>query len=476
MIFNSFAFLLFFICFYVLYLIIPKHKPRIILCLLGSYFFYGWWDWRFLSLIIFSTLVDYYLGLKISSESAEKKRKKYLLLSLFSNLGLLFFFKYFNFFIESFAQMLENFGMNASISTLNIILPVGISFYTFQTLSYTIDIYRKKLQPEKNFMIFATYVSFFPQLVAGPIVRAIDLLPQFKSIRKISSRQINTGILLIAIGFFKKIVIADSLAPLIDDAFINPYNYTSLNMLLVVIFYAFQIYCDFSGYSDIAIGLGRLLGYEFPENFNLPYFAKNFSDLWRRWHISLSSWLKDYLYISLGGNRNGYYKTQRNLMLTMTLGGLWHGANWTFIIWGVLHGTYLIVQRVIDPATSKIKKLVPKPAYLITSIVITFIFVNFAWIFFRSQNIEQAFAVINKISAFDNWSLSALKPKFQVSKAIFLVLILFTGELLYYNFGEKIKSVLKQSLGARISLVVFISIMILLFGNFSSNNFIYFQF
>lgn len=372
--------------------------------------------------------------------------------------------------------MLTDFGMNASISTLNIILPVGISFYTFQTLSYTIDIYRKKLQPEKNFMVFATYVSFFPQLVAGPIVRAIDLLPQFKSVRKISSRQINTGILLIALGFFKKIVIADSLAPLIDDAFINPYNYTSLNMLLVVIFYAFQIYCDFSGYSDIAIGLGRLLGYEFPENFNLPYFAKNFSDLWKRWHISLSSWLKDYLYISLGGNRNGYYKTQRNLMLTMTLGGLWHGANWTFIIWGVLHGTYLIMQRVMDPATSKIKKLVPKPAYLITSIIVTFIFVNFAWIFFRSQNIEQAFAVINKINAFDNWSLSALKPKFQVSKAIFLILVLFAGELLYYNFSEKIKSVLKENLGARITLVVFIAIMILLFGNFSSNNFIYFQF
>ncbi len=476
MIFNSIAFVVFFIIFYVTYLLIKKREYRIFLILSGSYIFYGWWDWRFLSLILFSTVVDYIIGKKIFSETSKKKRKTLLIISLVNNLGLLFFFKYFNFFIDSFIDIASVMGLSPSVHTLQIILPVGISFYTFQTLSYTIDIYKKKLNPESNLFVFASYVAFFPQLVAGPIVRAIDLLPQFKLNHKITSEQIRNGIFLIVLGYFKKIVIADSLAPLIDDAFANPLNYTSLNMIIVVLFYSFQIYCDFSGYSDIAIGLGKLLGFNFPKNFNLPYLSKNFSDFWKRWHISLSSWLRDYLYIPLGGNRKGSIITKRNLMLTMLLGGLWHGANWTFVVWGFLHGTFLIIQGMFKPIFNFLDKILHKYLINILGIIVTFLLVNIAWIFFRSQTITEAFEIINKISSFDNMSFSALKPKFQIFKAFLIIFILFFGEISYFLFNKKIDSILNNKRFLLLFINAFLIWMILLFGTFSNNNFIYFQF
>jgi D-alanyl-lipoteichoic acid acyltransferase DltB (MBOAT superfamily) len=367
-------------------------------------------------------------------------------------------------------------GLSPSVRTLQIILPVGISFYTFQTLSYTIDIYKKKLNPESNFFVFASYVAFFPQLVAGPIVRAIDLLPQFKLNHKITSEQIRRGIFLIILGYFKKIVIADSLAPLVDDAFANPLNYTSLNMSIVVFFYSFQIYCDFSGYSDIAIGLGKMLGFNFPINFNLPYLSKNFSDFWKRWHISLSSWLRDYLYIPLGGNRKGSIITQRNLILTMLLGGLWHGANWTFVVWGLLHGAFLIIQGVFKPVFSFLDRNLPKSLITVLGIIVTFLLVNIAWIFFRSQTISDAFDIIGKISSFDDMSFSALKPKFQIFKAFLIITILFLGEISYYLFENKIDSILRKKKFPQLFINAFLIWMILLFGTYTNNNFIYFQF
>ena len=476
MLFNSIPFLVFFTVFFSIYLLINKRKPRIFLCLVGSYFFYAWWDWRFLSLIIFSTLVDYTLGKMIHQSEDERRRRNLLIFSLVSNLGLLFFFKYFNFFIESFAHVTSALGMKHSIHTLRIILPVGISFYTFQTLSYTIDIYRRKLEPENDIMTFATYVAFFPQLVAGPIVRAVDLLPQFKEHQKLRLEQVGHGLYLVVLGYFKKVAVADSLAPMVDNAFANPSAYGSLNLIVAVLMYAFQIYCDFSGYSDIAIGLGKMLGFEFPQNFNMPYFAKNFSDFWRRWHISLSSWLRDYLYIPLGGNRHGVIKTQRNLMLTMVLGGLWHGANWTFVIWGFLHGLYLIAQRVSNPLIVRIERVIPKAPMYILATVTTFILVNIAWVFFRSQSFNEALDMLSRIAAFENMSLAGLKHKFQLFKAAIVIGVLFSGEMIYFLWPQQVEKMFGQRPYVKLMVSTFLIWMILLFGTFSNNNFIYFQF
>ena len=476
MIFNSLPFVVFFIVFYTIYLIIDKKEARHVLILVGSYFFYGWWDWRFLSLIIFSTVLDFWVGGLIHRESSEKLRKRLLLISLTSNLGLLFIFKYFNFFVSSFMEVGLALGFSPDFHLINILLPVGISFYTFQTLSYTIDIYRRELEPETSFLTFASYVSFFPQLVAGPIVRARDLLPQFKVHHKITNEHIRIGLSLILLGYFKKLVIADSIAPLVDDAFANPYNYSSINMVLVVVFYSFQIYCDFSGYSDIAIGLGKLLGFNFPKNFNLPYFSKNFSEFWQRWHISLSSWLRDYLYIPLGGNRNGSILTLRNLMITMLLGGLWHGANLTFVVWGFLHGLYLIIQRVAKPLFKLLFKPFPRSFVAVLGVVVTYTCVNIAWVFFRSQSVSEAFSILENIASIDSFSFSGIRQKFQIIKVVLLILFLYSMELVYYFFKDRIEYYLKTSMLLQIYSACILLWMILLFGTFTSNNFIYFQF
>ncbi|UWX56111.1 hypothetical protein NYZ99_07365 [Maribacter litopenaei] len=315
--------------------------------MVASYIFYAWWDWRFLSLIIISSIIDYTAGLKIYNAETERQRKLWLIISLVANLGFLSIFKYYNFFVDSFVQAVGIFGWQPNDLTLDIILPVGISFYTFQTLSYTIDIYRRDFKPTNNILSFFTYIAFFPQLVAGPIERASNLLPQIEKKRFFKKEWFNEGIVQILIGLFRKIVIADTLAIYVDTIYSDTSLYNSSTILLATIFYAFQIYFDFSGYSDIAIGTAKLMGFKFHQNFNLPYFSKSLTEFWRKWHMSLSYWLRDYLYISLGGNRKGIKITYRNLMLTMLLGGLWHGSSWNFIIWGGIHGLVLGIEKFL---------------------------------------------------------------------------------------------------------------------------------
>jgi len=345
MLFNSIAFFVFIGIFLPLYFFL-KGKTRLWLCLLGSYIVYGWLEPRFLLIILFSTLIDYSVGLMLDKETDKKRRKRLLVVSLLVNLGFLGFFKYCNFFIESVQDLILSLGMTPSFNTLHIILPAGISFYTFQSMSYTIDVYYKKIPVEHDFTRFATFISFFPQLFAGPIVRAKEFLPQFKMDRKFDWDRFNSGTGQMVWGFFKKLVVADSLSPFIDQCFAAPETFSSMHLLVGVIFYSFQIYCDFSGYSDIAIGLARTMGFDFPDNFKTPYFSTGFSEFWQRWHITLSSWFRDYVYIPLGGSRDGTFNTYKNTMLTNLLSGFWHGASWVFIFWGFLHGIYIIIQRL----------------------------------------------------------------------------------------------------------------------------------
>ena len=347
MFFNSLQFAVFFLIVYGLYLNLP-HRLQNRMLLVASYVFYGAWDWRFLSLIAISTVIDFYCGQAMHKSTSDSRRKRFLLISLTANLGMLGFFKYFGFFSESLSLLFSEFGVNLDPITLNIVLPVGISFYTFQTLSYTIDIYRRDMKPCKDFLDFALFVSFFPQLVAGPIERARRLLPQLTKPRHIDLKLVSGGIYLIAWGLFKKIVIADNLGVYVDSTFANV-EFANGEVLIAVLAFAFQIYCDFSGYSDIARGLARMLGIKLMLNFNLPYIARNPSDFWRRWHISLSTWLRDYLYLSLGGNRKGNRRTYVNLFTVMLLGGLWHGAAWNFVLWGAYHGLLLGIHRAMRP-------------------------------------------------------------------------------------------------------------------------------
>lgn len=362
--------------------------------LLASYVFYGWWDYRFLSLIIFSTTIDFFLGQRIHFSKGQKQKKLFLWCSIVLNLGLLGFFKYFNFFIHSCQELINSMGFTIDTWTLNIILPVGISFYTFQTLSYSIDIYKNKIDPTKNFVTFAVFVSFFPQLVAGPIERASNLLPQFSSKRTFDySRAIN-GFSLIIYGLFKKIVIADRLAIYVNSIFSDIENANTISLLLGMVFFSFQIYADFSGYSLIARGVAKLLGFELMINFNRPYLATSIPDFWRRWHISLSTWFRDYVYIPLGGNRVSNKRNYLNLMVVFLVSGLWHGANWTFVVWGALHGFYQIVYLQL----AKIKKfgtttIISK----YTNGIIVYILVVFAWIFFRAESIAHAMSYIQKM-------------------------------------------------------------------------------
>jgi len=338
MLFNSIEFLLFLPIVFLIYWSLSK---KVILqntfLLVASYFFYGLWDYRFLSLIIISSLVDYLIGIQLSNNKSKKARKALLAISLIVNLGLLIVFKYYNFFIESFVDLCQVYGYEPHTTTLNIVLPVGISFYTFQTLSYTIDIYRNKLEPSKNIITFFTYVAFFPQLVAGPIERAINLLPQIEKKRVFDYLKAKSGLRQILWGLFKKVAIADSCALLVDPIFSDYTEFSTIGLILGALLFAIQIYCDFSGYSDIAIGVAKLLGIEIMLNFNYPYFSRDIAEFWRRWHISLSTWFRDYVYIPLGGSRVSKALQIRNIFAIFLISGFWHGANWTFIFWGLIH-------------------------------------------------------------------------------------------------------------------------------------------
>jgi D-alanyl-lipoteichoic acid acyltransferase DltB (MBOAT superfamily) len=480
MLFNSITFLCFLPLVFLLYWRVfdKSLKTQNALILFSSYFFYGWWDWRFLSLILFSSLFDFLITQKIV-ENKRKSIKKFLLFSsIITNLGLLVAFKYFNFFIESFNSLLYALGYeNLDSWTLKIILPVGISFYTFQTLSYTIDVYLKKLTPTKDFISFAAFVSFFPQLVAGPIERASNLLPQLQNKRVFNYKDSVIGMRLILWGFFKKVVIADSLAPFVNDIFTNYYLYDGGTLILGAIFFAFQIYCDFSGYSDIAIGTAALFGIRLMTNFKMPYFSRNIAEFWRRWHISLSSWFRDYLYIPIGGSRISKIISIRNVFIVFLVSGFWHGANFTFLAWGFIHALLFIPsfitgnnKKYINNSNNYSRSLLNKIAEPFL-IIKTFFLVTFAWIFFRSDSISNAASYIYSINSkftfeYDN----ILYP-------IFIVICLLSLEFFFHKFYNLyVFLFLKKKFLRRLIYILTFLIIIMLIFQSKNESFIYFQF
>lgn len=431
--------------------------------LAASYFFYGYWNWKFCFLLLFLTCTVYFCAKKVD------KAKIYTITGIIVPLLVLGFFKYFNFFIDSFT---DAFGIKNS-SSLNIILPVGISFYTFQSLSYIIDVKRKQIEAEKSFINLALYISFFPQLVAGPIVKASDFLPQLKENRRITFKNIETGIQIFVFGLAKKIVFADNLSVFSDDVFTRTDIYSGLSILMGVIAYSFQIYFDFSGYSDMAIGLAKIFGYDFNKNFNLPYASKNVSEFWKRWHISLSSWLQSYLYIPLGGNRKGQTRTYINLIITMVLGGLWHGANWTFVVWGLLHGIALCVNKLFRKITHHSKEHKGTPAGNIVSVIITYAFVCFCWIFFRAESLSQASTIIKSIVTLKNG------VDFPYIWLIITLFVVIVSTIFVYMKNKKIESFYPVfNLKTIKGLVIFITFtgLVIMFAYTGANPFVYFQF
>lgn len=416
MLFNSFEFIVFLPIVFILYwFVFRQRKEQNILLLISSYIFYGWWDWRFLSLILFSTFIDYLIGLKLSEEKNQKKRKYLLWISISVNLGMLGFFKYYNFFIESWIEAWSSMGITMNVSSLKVILPVGISFYTFQTLSYTIDVYKKKLNSTKDFIAFASFVSFFPQLVAGPIERASHLLPQFYVNRRFDYNKAVSGMKLILWGLVKKVVIADSCAISANKIFENYENESGLGLCMGAVYFAFQIYGDFSGYSDIAIGTSRLFGFDLMRNFNYPYFSRDISEFWRKWHISLSAWFRDYLYIPLGGSKGSLKIKIRNVFIIFLVSGFWHGANWTFIFWGGLNALFFLPLILTNKNRTNLdivasNTLFPSIRELL-QMVMTFTITTFAWIFFRSETITDALVYIKRIFNYSSFIPDVIRHK-----------------------------------------------------------------
>lgn len=482
MLFNSIDFAIFFpIIFFLYWLVSDKIVLRNALILMASYVFYGWWDWRFLLLIIISSIVDFYVGKAIFKNKEQGKRKRLLLVSLLVNLGFLVYFKYSNFFIETFVDSFRLFGKELEVTTLNIILPVGISFYTFQTLSYTIDIYRRKIEPTKDRLAFFTFVAFFPQLVAGPIERASRLLPQFLRLNKFNYNQVKSGLLLMAFGLFKKMVIADRAAVLVNQVYNNPGDFQGFEIIIATILFAFQIYCDFSGYSDIAIGAARTMGFDLMKNFDSPYFSLSITDFWRRWHISLSTWFRDYVYIPLGGSREGQYKTYANLFIVFLVSGLWHGAAMTFIIWGAIHGAFIVIEKSLSKVRTKIFESKMLLNYTL-AIPFTFFIVCFAWIFFRANSLGEAMIVIDnstKIEGFtwENFYLIGLDEReFMVLGVAILFLLIKEVIDRYDTWIDKLST---SNFLIRWSVYVILALGIIYYGQYgdeSAAEFIYFQF
>lgn len=422
MLFTSLAFLGFAT---IVFLVYPKlHLQRQNAFLLGaSYIFYGYWDWRFVILLLIPTVVDYHVGLKLQASSNAKRRKLLLFLSLTVNLGILSFFKYLNFFLDSTAVVLGALGLEPHIPLLKIILPIGISFYTFKSIGYSIDVYRRKIKPTENFIDYALFLSFFPQLMAGPIERASNLLPQISQPRQITKEKFFMGLNLMLLGYFKKVAIADTLAPIADNIFRAPEGMSSGVLWTGVYAYTFQIYGDFSGYTDIARGIALVLGFETMENFNAPYLSRNITEFWRRWHISLSTWFRDYLYIPLGGNRHGKSRTYANLIVTMLFCGLWHGAAWNFVLWGLLHGFYLMGHRMLrggnKPGFSQLQTSLGRVSEFF-KIFMTFHLVALAWVLFRAPSLETALVYFEGLVRFQNWTGFSVSVLFAGSLVIAL--------------------------------------------------------
>ena len=486
MLFNSLDFAIFLPIVFLLYWFVAQKNLKLqnALIVLASYVFYGWWDWRFLSLIIFSTVVDYLIGQRLRTEDKQSKRKILLWTSVIVNLGFLGFFKYYNFFLENFVDAFSLFGMQINANSLNIILPVGISFYTFQTLSYTIDVYRKKLEPTKDFMAFSAFVCFFPQLVAGPIERATNLLPQFYKKRTFEYHKAVDGMRQILWGLFKKVVIADNCAEFANQIFNNSADMNGSTLVLGAIFFTFQIYGDFSGYSDIAIGTSRLFGFDLKQNFATPYFSRDIAEFWRRWHISLSTWFRDYLYIPLGGSRGGTWLKVRNTFAIFLVSGFWHGANWTFIIWGALNAIYFLPLLLTNNNRKNLGvvaegKLLPSFRELFAMLT-TFTLTMFAWIFFRAENVSHAFSYISEIFSMSLFN-SPMKDLWRVntdSLIINLVVCLVVFFLVEWFNRKSNHSLDLRDIKYKIirCLIYYILIIAIFFMNSSQQEFIYFQF
>jgi alginate O-acetyltransferase complex protein AlgI len=474
MLFNTFEFLIFFFSVLIVFFSVPQ-KRRWFVLLLASYFFYGYWKPSYLILIAGSTIADYLLSNAIGKSKNDRKRKKLLSTSLILNLSLLFAFKYFDFLADSFNEILTTSDNSYKIKLLNLALPVGISFYTFQTMSYTIDVYNRKIKPEKHFGIFALFVSFFPQLVAGPIERASNLLPQFKKDTFIDYDRFASGAQLILWGLLKKALIADRVGLIANEIFNNHEDYQGFTLIIGVICFAFQIYCDFSGYSDIAIGTARVFGYDLMKNFKSPYFASSLTDFWRRWHISLSTWFKDYVYIPIGGNKVLKWRWYFNLWITFLISGIWHGANWTFVLWGAIHGFGLVIENILSYKRSD-KFLLFKKLWIFSLICL-------AWIFFRANTISDAFIIIGNILSFDHYNTSQLSlyivptNKNAVFSMDFILAYAGIFTLLFTEHQLIVKNRWRL-IPKNIKLVLFsvATVAFLLLGVFDINEFIYFQF
>ena len=472
--FNTYTFLIFFIILLVIHYALRNWKLQKSNLLVASYLFYSAWNPLFVLLLISSTLIDWLLAKRIFYAENKTSKKRYLILSLLVNLGLLGYFKYGNFLVDNSIMLFKLIGIDFQPASLDIILPVGISFYTFQTLSYTIDTYRGKIKPGTSFLDYALYVSFFPQLVAGPIVRANDFLPQCETPRKASQDQFGWGLSLLTIGLFMKIMIADTLlAPVVDRVYNHPEQFGTLETWTAVFAFSGQIFSDFAGYSTSAIGVALCLGFVLPDNFKAPYAALGFSDFWQRWHISLSTWLRDYLYISLGGNRISALRTSMNLMLTMLIGGLWHGASWLFVIWGGLHGLYLIIEHKIRNSPIKTHNMSSLTRILL--ILMTFIIISLTWIFFRSRSMSDAMTIFGNL--FQNSVISG-KPILSMTE---IAMTLTTSlSLLLWHIYRRNSTVecffTALSPIARGILLAAIIMTLFLFASGDDRAFIYFQF
>ena len=478
MLFNSIEFAIFLPLVFIIYWFITSRNLKVqnIFLVAASYLFYGWWDWRFLALIIFSSIIDYSVGIGLSKTPNFKKRKILLLTSIFVNLGFLAFFKYFNFFSESFANAFTLFGSTIDPVRLNIILPVGISFYTFQTLSYSIDVYKRKLEPTKDIVSFFAFVSFFPQLVAGPIERATNLLPQFYKKRVFDYHKAVDGTRQILWGLLKKIVIADNCAHFANQIFDNYTDLSGSTLVLGAIFFAFQIYGDFSGYSDIAIGTAKLFGFNLMQNFSYPYFSRDIAEFWRRWHISLSTWFRDYIYIPLGGSRGGLWFKIRNTFIIFIVSGFWHGANWTFLFWGFLNACYFIPLMLTKRNRSNLDTIAQDKLFPslkeIFQVLSTFALSTFAWIFFRAENLQHAFSYIKEIFSLSLFSVPEIMPKKIIIMIVLFILIEWVGrkdQFAIQYVGQKWKPVFRYAFYYAI-------LIIIIFFAGQEQQFIYFQF
>ncbi|MBL4587143.1 MAG: MBOAT family protein [Flavobacteriales bacterium] len=477
MLFNSLGFAIFLPITFLLYwkLFNRSVSTRNLFLLMISYVFYGWWDVKFLILIAFSSIVDFTIGINLEKYKTPKIRKLLLASSLAVNLGVLGFFKYYNFFIDNFISLFANIGIDLNITTISIILPVGISFYTFQTLSYTIDVYRNKLTPSKDIVSFFAFVSFFPQLVAGPIERATHLLPQFSTLKRFDLELAKDGLRQILWGLFKKVVIADTCGMFADEIFNDYESFSSISLINGAVFFAFQIYGDFSGYSDIAIGTAKLFGFELMTNFRYPYFSRDIGEFWRRWHISLSTWFRDYLYIPLGGSRGSTFKKLRNVIIIFTVSGFWHGANWTFIVWGVLNGLYFIPLLLTNSNRNNLD-VISGGRWGFSSfrefiqIGTTFILTTIAWVFFRSDNLNMAFDYLKRtaLSGDLHFSFTHVEP-------LFLIALLLTIE--WYNRHKDHPLLLENSnKWLRRSVYLVLTFFVMAYVSNDANQFIYFQF